>query len=63
MNKLNGIENFGHGLPEDGIVMAGITDVPQSMAAIYSLDEDPEVVAVEEEEIEEEEEMPTEEVI
>lgn len=27
VNNLNGIPNFGHGLPEDGIVIAGITDV------------------------------------
>lgn len=29
VNNLNGIPNFGHGLPEDGVVEAGITDVPQ----------------------------------
>lgn len=27
VNNLNGIPNFGHGLPEDGVVQAGITDV------------------------------------
>lgn len=29
VNNLNGIPNFGHGLPADGIVIAGVTDVPQ----------------------------------
>lgn len=28
VNNLNGIGNFGHGMPEDGIVQAGITDIP-----------------------------------
>lgn len=27
VNNLNGVPNFGHGLPDDGIVEAGITDV------------------------------------
>ena len=29
VNKLNGVPNFGHGMPDDGIVIAGVTDVPQ----------------------------------
>lgn len=28
VNNLNGVPNFGHGMPEDGIVEAGITDIP-----------------------------------
>lgn len=28
VNNLNSIPNFGHGLPEDGVVQAGITDIP-----------------------------------
>jgi hypothetical protein len=31
VNNLNGIPNFGFGLPEDGIVIAGVTDVPHTM--------------------------------
>ena len=31
VNNLNGVPNFGHGLPEDGVVIAGVTDVPQNM--------------------------------
>ena len=31
VNNLNGIPNFGHGLPEDGVVIAGVTDVPQDV--------------------------------
>lgn len=30
VNNLNDIPNFGHGMPEDGIVQAGITDVSQA---------------------------------
>lgn len=30
VNNLNGIPNFGHGMPEDGVVIAGVTDVPQT---------------------------------
>ena len=29
VNKLNGVPNFGHGMPDDGVVIAGVTDVPQ----------------------------------
>lgn len=32
VNNLNGVPNFGHGLPEDGVVAAGVTDVPQEIA-------------------------------
>lgn len=32
VNNLNGVPNFGHGMPEDGVVMAGVTDVPQEVA-------------------------------
>lgn len=32
VNKLNGVPNFGHGLPEDGVVIAGTTDIPQEVA-------------------------------
>lgn len=31
VNNLNGIPNFGHGMPEDGVVIAGVTDVPQPL--------------------------------
>lgn len=31
VNNLNGVPNFGHGLPEDGVVIAGVTDIPQSL--------------------------------
>lgn len=31
VNNLNSVPNFGHGLPADGIVKAGVTDVPQNM--------------------------------
>lgn len=27
VNNLNGIPNFGHGMPQDGVVVAGVTDV------------------------------------
>lgn len=29
VNRLNNIPNFGHGLPADGVVIAGLTDVAQ----------------------------------
>lgn len=29
VNKLNGVPNYGHGMPEDGVVVAGVTDIPQ----------------------------------
>ncbi len=29
VNNLNGVANFGHGLPDNGVVIAGVTDVPQ----------------------------------
>lgn len=31
VNNLNGIPNFGFGMPADGVVQAGITDVPQPL--------------------------------
>lgn len=31
VNNLNGVPNFGFGMPEDGIVQAGVTDVPQPL--------------------------------
>lgn len=31
VNNLNGIPNFGHGLPVDGVVIAGVTDIPQPL--------------------------------
>jgi len=31
VNRLNGIPNFGHGLPENGEVIAGVTDIPQPL--------------------------------
>ncbi len=31
VNKLNGVPNYGHGLPGDGVVQAGITDYPQAL--------------------------------
>lgn len=34
VNNLNGIPNFGHGLPEDGEVVAGVTDIAQEIANI-----------------------------
>lgn len=37
VNNLNGIPNFGHGMPDDGVVIAGVTDVPQLQV---NLDED-----------------------
>lgn len=40
VNNLNGIPNFGHGLPEDGIVVAGITDVPTEVVE-ETIDETP----------------------
>lgn len=42
VNNLNGVPNFGHGLPVDGVVEAGVTDVPQEV-------ETDEIPAVEEE--------------
>lgn len=51
VNNLNGIPNFGHGLPEDGIVQAGITDVPHE-----EVEEETEVTP-EEEPMEETEEV------
>lgn len=27
VNNLNGVPNFGHGLPQDGVVEAGVSDV------------------------------------
>lgn len=32
VNNLNGVPNFGHGLPEDGVVEAGVTDVLEEAA-------------------------------
>ena len=31
VNNLNGIPNFGYGLPADGIVIAGVTDVTKPL--------------------------------
>ena len=31
VNNLNGVSNFGHGMPEDGVVIAGTTDVAQPL--------------------------------
>ena len=30
MNNLNGVPNFGHGMPADGVVIAGVTDVGEA---------------------------------
>lgn len=43
VNNINGIPNFGHGLPEDGIVIAGVTDVGEVAPAV-----EPEAPIVEE---------------
>lgn len=48
VNNLNGIPNFGHGLPEDGVVIAGVTDVPQESTIEIA----PEVEVVPSQEIE-----------
>lgn len=39
VNNLNGIPNFGHGLPEDGIVQAGITDNSDEVIAEEPVEE------------------------
>ena len=43
VNKLNGIPNFGHGLPPDGVVIAGVTDVPQEELEVSEETKEPQV--------------------
>jgi hypothetical protein len=50
VNNLNGVPNFGHGMPEDGVVAAGVTDVPQVAA---SEEEDKGIEVEDDEEVEE----------
>lgn len=40
VNNLNGVPNFGHGMPEDGIVIAGVTDVPQPLQELTEVNMD-----------------------
>lgn len=46
VNKLNGVPNFGHGLPADGVVQAGITDVPNQLPELQdnSMDNEEKIV-------------------
>lgn len=53
VNNLNGIPNFGHGMPADGEVVAGVTDVPQAEVVAEEVVKEEVVVDVPEESPEE----------
>lgn len=47
VNNLNGVPNFGHGMPEDGVVVAGVTDIPQVLSVLTTNDMEDEKEIVE----------------